>query len=223
MMQLLMVTRRSPARPCSTRTDPRAQLGLRFTPVETVDTYSIHSPATRGRATEHEDDNMVISMPTYGSGATGRRRASATGRLLLGLMLSSSAATADTLPSRADIYPEMRRVLSTGSTVVGEPIEYPSGAPALITAMEIVLEPGQQTGWHTHPVPLVGYILEGELTVDYGPKGLRVYRKGDALAEAMNQAHNGRNTGPSPVRILAVFLGMEGVRNSVPAAPPARR
>jgi quercetin dioxygenase-like cupin family protein len=57
--------------------------------------------------------------------------------------------------------------------VTGEPIRYPSGA-AKITAEEITLQPGQQTGWHTHPVPLFGYILEGELTVDYGAKGKRI-------------------------------------------------
>ena len=145
--------------------------------------------------------------------------------VLLGASLSLNASTADTVPPTtrpAFVHPEVRVVLSTGSTVTGEPIRYPSGAPALITAMEIMLQSGQQTGWHTHPVPLFGYVLEGELTVDYGTKGQRVYRKGDALAEAMNQAHNGRNAGQNPVKILAVFIGIEGLQGSVPALPPAR-
>jgi len=145
--------------------------------------------------------------------------------LLLGLSLSFNAGIADTVPPTtqpADAHPELRTVLSTGRTVAGEPIRYPSGAPALITAVEITLQPGQQTGWHTHPVPLFGYVLEGELTVDYGAKGERIYRKGDALAEAMNEAHNGRNAGQDPVKILAVFIGMEGTQGSVPASPPAR-
>jgi mannose-6-phosphate isomerase-like protein (cupin superfamily) len=80
---------------------------------------------------------------------------------------------------------------------------------------------GVQTGWHTHPVPLFGYIIEGELTVDYGTKGKRTYLKGDGLAEAMNEAHNGHNMGPHPVKILAVFIGMEGVQGTAPASPPA--
>ncbi len=144
--------------------------------------------------------------------------------LLLGLSLSLNASTADTVEQTTqavDLYPQVRTILSTATTVVGEPIRYPSGAPALITAVEIMLQPGQQTGWHTHPVPLFGYILEGELTVDYGSKGQRIYRQGDALAEAMKQVHNGRNQGPNPVKILAVFLGMTGIQGSVPASPPA--
>ena len=128
--------------------------------------------------------------------------------------------TSATLPN--DVYPEVRTVLATGSTIIGEPIRYPAGSSALITVIEITLQPKQQTGWHTHPVLLFGYILEGELTVDYGPEGQRIYRKGDALVEAMNEAHNGRNTGESPVRILAVLIGMEGVQGTVPASSPGR-
>ncbi len=60
-------------------------------------------------------------------------------------------------------------------------------------------------------------ILEGELTVDYGDKGVHVYRAGDALLEAIAVAHDGRNTGTVPMRILAVFMGAEGLPTSVPA------
>jgi quercetin dioxygenase-like cupin family protein len=132
-------------------------------------------------------------------------------------LASAAAAPAPSAPSLGHVYSGVRTVLSTGDTVTGEPIVYPSGAPAKLTALEITLEPGQLTGWHTHPVPLFGYILEGELTVDYGAKGQRVYRKGDGLAEAMHEAHNGRNLGQTPVTILAVFIGEEGVQISVPA------
>jgi quercetin dioxygenase-like cupin family protein len=146
--------------------------------------------------------------------------------VLLALCQSSSPAAAETVapvPPPAQVYSGVRTVLSTGTTVTGQPIRYPSGAPAQLTAVEITLQPGQQTGWHTHPAPLFGYILEGELTVDYGAKGQRTYVKGEGLAEAMDEAHNGRNTGQSPVTILAVFIGTQGVPASVPAPPPTRQ
>jgi quercetin dioxygenase-like cupin family protein len=145
--------------------------------------------------------------------------------LALALLLASSAAVAETVPSpplAAEKHAEQRLVLSTGTTVTDEPIRYPSGAPAHVTAVEITLQPGEQTGWHMHPVPMFGYILDGELTVDYGPKGQRTYRKGDGLMEAMNEAHNGRNSGPGPLKILAVVIGAEGVQGSVAASAPAR-
>jgi quercetin dioxygenase-like cupin family protein len=151
--------------------------------------------------------------------------------MLLGLCCSLNPAAAQDVqtappaaqPLPAHVYSGVRTVLSTGTTVTGEPIRYPTGAPAQLTAMEITLQPGQQTGWHIHAVPLFGYILEGELTVDYGAKGQRTYRKGDGLAEAMNEAHNGRNLGRSPVTILAVFAGTEGVPVSAAASPPTRQ
>jgi quercetin dioxygenase-like cupin family protein len=49
------------------------------------------------------------------------------------------------------------------------------------------------------------------VTVDYGAKGTHVYRHGDALVEAIDVPHNGRNTGKGEARILAVFMGAEGV------------
>jgi quercetin dioxygenase-like cupin family protein len=120
-------------------------------------------------------------------------------------------------------HPGTRTLLSTDRTVTGEVIKYPSSGQARLTAVEITLQPGQQTGWHLHPVPLFGYVLEGELTVDYGAKGKRTYRKGDALAEAINEAHNGRNTGKRPMRILCVFVGVSDQPGSVSVtAPPAR-
>jgi len=143
--------------------------------------------------------------------------------LALGWVLAPAVTVAQRVqPAPADAPPGVRTVLSTGTTVTGETIRYPSDAPARITVVEIMLAPGQQTGWHTHPVPLFGYVLEGELTVDYGPLGKRTYRQGEGIAEAMNQAHNGRNTGPGPLKILAVFMGADGVPDTTRAPPPGR-
>ena len=69
-------------------------------------------------------------------------------------------------------------------------------------------------------VPLFGWMLEGELTVAYEGAGERVYRPGDALMEALGTLHNGRNDGPGDLRILAVFMGAEGVPNTEKAEAP---
>jgi mannose-6-phosphate isomerase-like protein (cupin superfamily) len=59
-------------------------------------------------------------------------------------------------------------------------------------------------------------MLDGELTVDYGSEGTRVYKVGDSLMEAMNWPHDGMNKGTVPVRILAVYMGAEGLPNAEP-------
>ncbi len=108
-------------------------------------------------------------------------------------------------------------LLSTGVSIVGEPIRYPTSGPAHITASIITLAPGTATIVHKHGVPLFAYILEGELTVDYGAHGKRTYRQGDAFMEAMDVAHHGLDSGTEPVRLLAVYIGAQGAEDVIPA------
>ena len=56
-------------------------------------------------------------------------------------------------------------------------------------------------------------MLEGELTVDYGNHGKKTFRKGDALVETLNVPHRGMNLGQDVVRILAIYLGADGIPN----------
>ncbi len=118
-----------------------------------------------------------------------------------------------------DAYPAVR-LLDTTTTVVGEPIRYPDSGPARVTAQVVTLAPGAATVVHHHPAPMVAYILDGEVTVDYGADGRRTYHAGEAFMEAMTVPHHGVNTGAVPVRILAVSLGAEGTRTvAVDEAP----
>ena len=110
-------------------------------------------------------------------------------------------------------------LFATTKTVMDEPIVYPTGSQAKLTAAIVALDPGDDTGWHTHGVPLAGIVLEGELTVDYGDKGKRVFHTGDAIAEAISVPHNGKNTGDGPMRLFAVYIGAEGVPTTTPAPP----
>src|SRR5215207_8163149 len=105
-------------------------------------------------------------------------------------------------------------VLASSETVIGEKLTYPTGTPAKVTAVVVTVPPGGETGWHKHPIPLFGYILEGTLVVDYAAHGTRSYHAGEGLLEAMSAPHNGRNLGAVPVRILAVYLGEQGKANA---------
>jgi quercetin dioxygenase-like cupin family protein len=109
--------------------------------------------------------------------------------------------------------PEARLVtlVASGQTVTGEAIVYPVKAPAKVTAIILTLQPGEETGRHTHGVPGFGYVLEGEVTVDYEGQDSRIYKAGDSILETTAVVHNGRNTGQGPMRILAVFMGAEGM------------
>ncbi|MBN8993987.1 MAG: cupin domain-containing protein [Rhizobiales bacterium] len=135
------------------------------------------------------------------------------------LVATPLAARAEDAKPPASYESLLTPLLATGQTIIGETIVYPSGTPK-VTAAIVTVPPGKETGWHTHQVPLFAEILEGELTVDYGSKGVKTYKVGDSLLEAMNWPHNGMNKGAVPVKLLAVYMGAEGIANATPAKGP---
>jgi quercetin dioxygenase-like cupin family protein len=131
---------------------------------------------------------------------------------LAGALFASAWATADA--ARADpAYPPSPPLLSTSETVLGQPLAYPPGA-ARVTAVIVTMTPGQETPWHEHDAPMFAHILDGEITVDYGPDGERTYAAGDSLVEAVGYRHRGRNSGAVDARLICVFMGAEGVENT---------
>jgi quercetin dioxygenase-like cupin family protein len=114
-------------------------------------------------------------------------------------------------------------ILKTTTSWDGKPLAYPSGQ-AEITGMVIEIMPGGETGWHLHPVPSFGMMLDGELEVRQKNGATKRLRKGDALAEVVNTLHNGRNVGGSPVRIVVFYAGATNLPLTVKHAPrPADR
>ncbi|PLY04100.1 MAG: cupin domain-containing protein [Desulfuromonas sp.] len=107
----------------------------------------------------------------------------------------------------ADDYAQSKVLLETNQSVIGEALTYPGGGEANIKAMIVVLPVGESTVLHKHGVPLYAYILAGDLELDYGPAGKRIYHTGDSFMEAMDQFHKGTNVGTEAVQILAVFMG----------------
>jgi quercetin dioxygenase-like cupin family protein len=128
-------------------------------------------------------------------------------------------ATAGRPHAQDSAYPAVP-LLSTRTSVVSEALRYPTTGPAKVTAAIVTLAPGARTMAHRHGVPLFAYVLEGEITVDYGEQGHRTYRQGQAFMEAMAVTHFGINNGSQPMRLLAVYMGAEGADNVVPANAP---
>jgi|WetSurSiteA1Bulk_404760.scaffolds.fasta_scaffold71891_1 quercetin dioxygenase-like cupin family protein len=146
------------------------------------------------------------------AGRSGKKVRYLTQRLTVGTLLLASLTTAAL--ARDEGYYPVQELLVTGQTVVGEKIQYPTTGAPKITVAVVTVAPNSQAGFHRHQVPLVAYILEGELTVDYGEKGVKTFRQGDALVEAMNVPHRGMNLGSGVVKLLAVYVGAEGSANA---------
>jgi len=108
-------------------------------------------------------------------------------------------------PAHQGPYGEVRELLKTSTSTIGEPLHYPDGAPSIRTVV-VTIQPGETTSKHHHASPVFIYMLEGEVSVEYDGHGKRTYRAGDAFMEAMAAPHAATNVGKTPVRILATFL-----------------
>lgn len=127
----------------------------------------------------------------------------------------ASPATAEK-PQKPGVTSEV--LIESASTILGQPFYYPNGT-ARMTALVVTIPPGAEIPSHFHSVPVLGYILKGELTVDYGEGVTKTYRRGEALIEAFQHVHNGRNGGRGKTEVLVVYAGAVGVENTTPVDP----
>ncbi len=74
----------------------------------------------------------------------------------------------------------------------------------------IEIAPGAETGWHLHPVPSFGLVLEGTLEVTLKEGQVKRLQAGEALAEVVDTLHNGRNVGNIPAKIVVFYTGAVG-------------
>lgn len=105
-------------------------------------------------------------------------------------------------------------VLKTESSWNGNPIAYAQGK-AEVSGLIVEIAPGGETGWHLHPVPSFGMVLEGELEVQLKNGEVKRAKAGEAFAEVVNTLHNGRNVGTVPVKLIVFYAGAVGQKLSV--------
>jgi len=105
-------------------------------------------------------------------------------------------------------------ILKTTESWDGKPLAYPQGQ-AEITGMIIEIAEGAETGWHLHPVPSFGMVLQGNLTVFLKDGSKKVLKEGDSIAEVVNTLHNGKNTGTGPVKLIVFYAGAQGGKLTV--------
>jgi quercetin dioxygenase-like cupin family protein len=102
-------------------------------------------------------------------------------------------------------------ILQTTLNSLGQPIAYPREGTPEVTALLVEMAPGEETGWHRHPVPLLGYLLAGELTVRQITGEKRIVRAGEVSLESVNVIHNGINEGTVPLKMIVFVVGLKDV------------
>lgn len=128
-------------------------------------------------------------------------------KLLIGLAALLLPISAMALEASATV--KVTPLIKTTTSWDGQPLVYPTGQ-AEITGIIVEIAPGAETGWHSHPVPSFGVLLQGSLDISLKDGQVKHLRAGDALAEVVATLHNGRNVGADPVKIMVFYAGAVG-------------
>ncbi len=95
--------------------------------------------------------------------------------------------------------------LKTQTSWDGGVIYYPQGQVE-ITSVKLRIEENQMTKFHCHPVPTLGYILQGDLIVETKNGKKITLKEGESVVEVMRTIHRGRAIN-GPVEIIVFYAG----------------
>ena len=76
-----------------------------------------------------------------------------------------------------------------------------------VLLVEVTYPAGASSSAHTHPCPVVGFVLDGAVRSKVGPAPEVVYRAGETFVEAAGDAHlvSANASDTAPARLLATF------------------
>jgi quercetin dioxygenase-like cupin family protein len=97
------------------------------------------------------------------------------------------------------------------------------GRDVTVGRRRTTLQPGENTGWHTHPGPLFATVVRGTLTHYDGAGRVSTYRAGDRFVEerGADAVHLGANHGSEPLVLDVIYVVPAGQPLRVDAPPPA--
>jgi len=123
---------------------------------------------------------------------------------------SDSSASVGASPSPSAATGPVQLLDAESRTLLGQRFKYPQKRRPEVSSSIVVLEPGQESGWHRHKVPTYTYVLEGAVTMEFDNAEVRELPAGSAFIESIGTWHNVTNKGSTPARLLMVFMGADG-------------
>src|SRR5262245_6586659 len=92
-------------------------------------------------------------------------------------------------------------LLKTTRTATDQPLRLPMGGAPEVSSVLITIQGKGHSSLHTHPVPVVAYVLEGILET-HVEGVVRTYQAGEAVVEPMNTPMQAANPGDTPTKLL---------------------
>ena len=110
----------------------------------------------------------------------------------------------------------IKELLRTDTTSIGQKIIYPDLADPEVTMLKITIPPGKSTGWHKHNIPVFAYVVKGVLTVELEDHQIKKFKEESTFAEVRDTYHNGSNMEDTDLVLIAIYMGGKGQKLSIP-------
>ena len=79
-----------------------------------------------------------------------------------------------------------------------------------MASIDVMIPVGGREGRHTHPGPLMVYVLSGVFSLDYEGKPQTDYKAGDVFYVESGKIHEGINKQTVPAHAVASYVGPKG-------------
>jgi len=73
-----------------------------------------------------------------------------------------------------------------------------------------IIPPGGREGKHTHPGLMLGYVVEGDLTMEIEGKPTLTYKTGESFVIEPGAVHEGINNGTVPYKAVVTYIVPKG-------------
>jgi quercetin dioxygenase-like cupin family protein len=103
-----------------------------------------------------------------------------------------------------------RKTLQTG--------DFPQGYETVMVIAE--MEPGECSGWHTHPGLESSYFLEGQVLIKFAGRPDLVVKAGEPVLIPAGLPHNDCNVSDKPFKALAHYIIEKGKPLASPVPAP---
>ena len=96
----------------------------------------------------------------------------------------------------------------------------PPGFQTIVFSVEFA--PGAREAKHTHPGPLIGYILEGTLDLEHEGRATATYKAGEAFYVGPGKAHAAINSSDKPAKFIVTLVVEKGKPASMPVSEQSK-
>lgn len=102
----------------------------------------------------------------------------------------------------------VRQKKATVKTAFSRSLPALDGKNLQMKVVEVTYGPGESSAAHSHPCPVVGYVLEGSVRMQVKGEQEAVYKPGDTFYEAPNGVHqvSANASQTEPAKFLAIFV-----------------